>query len=266
MRIPSSVAIALMVMRASLSTAQSLQQPSQPPVLSTLPTPALGTVAEPAQMSGFPLQVGDLPPGIVAVRVIAERFSNNLVNQTVDLRVTETGVVRSAVTNQDGRAQFDGLQTGQHVQVRSAVGLEVLESQTFAVPAQGGVRLVLVAGVGAPAGSSDPWVNVEASGTTLATAPPADSAAPTPPVFAMLGIASLVFAGGLVVQHRKQRGRAAANRRHDASVLREGLAEALVQLERAHAAGGIGHEDYASRRDDLLKALVDADNGATGIA
>jgi hypothetical protein len=217
-------------------------------------------------MSGFPLQVGDLPPGIVAVRVIAERFSNNLVNQPVDLRVTETGVVRSAVTSQDGRAQFDRLQIGQHVQVRSAVGLEVLESQMFAVPAQGGVRLVLVAGVGAPTASSDPWVNGASVGTAPATALPADSATPSSPVFVVLGIATLVFAGGLVVQRRGQRARAAANRRRDASVLREGLAEALVQLERAYAAGGVGHEDYASRRHDLLKALVDADNGATGTA
>lgn len=135
------------------------QTPSPPPpVLSTQASPPIGAMPEPAQMSGYALQVGDLPPGIVAVRVIRQSFASNMPGRTVLLRVGDSGRVLGAVTNAEGRVQFDGLQVGEWVRVRAAAEGETLESQRFQVPAQGGVRMVLVAGVGAAqASASDVW-------------------------------------------------------------------------------------------------------------
>ena len=92
-----------------------------PPVLSTTPDPPAGSVPEAGQMSGLPLQVGDLAPGIVAVRVIRRNFSENVGNQTVELRVGATGRTVKAVTSSDGRAQFEPLAVGETVQVHAAV-------------------------------------------------------------------------------------------------------------------------------------------------
>lgn len=130
---------------ASQATSAPLPPASKPPVLSTVPEPPAGATPEPGQMSGVPLQVGDLPPGIVAVRVIRRSFQDNVPGQQVRLRTAEGGRVLSAVTGADGRAQFDGLRIGERIQVRAAVGSETLESGEFQIPAEGGVRLVLVA-------------------------------------------------------------------------------------------------------------------------
>lgn len=147
-----------MMASALARPALAQQGPAVPPVLSTEASPPAGARAEPAQMSGYPLQVGDLPPGIVAIRVIRESFQTNVPNETVLLRVGNSDQVLSGITNAEGRVQFDGLQVGERVRVRATVGTEVLESQRFEIPTQGGVRMVLVAGVGAGAASSvDPW-------------------------------------------------------------------------------------------------------------
>lgn len=124
-------------------------------------------------MSGYPLQVGDLPPGIVAIRVIRESFQANLPNQTVLLRVGTSDRVLSATTNAEGRVQFDGLQIGESVRVRATVEAEVLESQRFELPAQAGVRMVLVAGVGAGlAVAPEPWPPAVAAPTSVPILPP----------------------------------------------------------------------------------------------
>lgn len=140
-------------------TALSLSGRAQqtPPVLSTAPEPPPGVVAAPAQMSGLPLQVGDLPPGIVAVRVIRRTFSENVQGIAVALEDLASGEVLKATTNVEGRAQFTAMPVGSTVQARATVDGESLESQAFPLPGQGGVRLVLVAGVGAaPAPSFAP--------------------------------------------------------------------------------------------------------------
>ena len=53
--------------------------------LSTTPVPAPGAEAQPGQMSGLPLQVSDLPPGTVSVRVIRRTFADNVAGQEVKL-------------------------------------------------------------------------------------------------------------------------------------------------------------------------------------
>ena len=95
------------------------------------------------QMSGMPLPVGDVQPGTVVVRVVRGAMTNPIAGQTVTLTVG--GVPRSAKTNDSGRAEFNGLAPGAQVKATTTVGTETLESQEFAVPAAGGIRVALVA-------------------------------------------------------------------------------------------------------------------------
>jgi hypothetical protein len=122
-----------------------------PPVLSTAASPGAMSV-QPMQMSGQPLQVGDLPPGTVAVRVIRHSFANNVVGQPVELQVLGVnGLMLEEKTDSSGRATFTGIGVGRTVFARASVDGEPLMSQQFEMPDRGGVRLVLVAGNGAGA-------------------------------------------------------------------------------------------------------------------
>jgi hypothetical protein len=95
------------------------------------------------QMSGVPLPVGDLAPGTVTVRVVRGSMANVLAGETVDLAGGSSPV--SAKTNAAGRAEFTGLAPGTRVKASAVVNGERLESQEFAVPSAGGIRVALVA-------------------------------------------------------------------------------------------------------------------------
>jgi hypothetical protein len=99
---------------------------------------------DPRQMSGIPLRVATEPQGTVTVRVIRGSLSNAVVNQKVELQAAG-GTALEAVTNTSGRAEFKALASGTRVKAVAIVDGEHLESQEFAVPAAGGVRLMLVA-------------------------------------------------------------------------------------------------------------------------
>jgi hypothetical protein len=106
-------------------------------------------------MSGVPLPVGDVPVGTVTVRVIRGSLANIVPGQDVELVVA--GAPRASKTNEAGRAEFSGLTPGSQVKARTTVDGQTLESQTFAVPSAGGVRLMLVAAPpGEAAGSAGP--------------------------------------------------------------------------------------------------------------
>ncbi len=107
---------------------------------------------DPRQMSGVPLPVGDVSTGTVTVRVARESVTNAVTGQEVQLAVG--GEFRTAKTNDAGRAEFTGLTPGSRVKASTIVDGERLESQEFDVPATGGVRLMLVAGVGAGTGGA----------------------------------------------------------------------------------------------------------------
>ena len=114
----------------------------------------LGAQPDPRQMAGIPRPVDDLPNGSVSVRVIRGGFTNNVPNQTVELHVGSD--VLKTKTDDQGRAQFDKLAPGAMVKAVADVDGEHLESQQFPAPAQGGVRLVLLAGAGADATTATP--------------------------------------------------------------------------------------------------------------
>jgi len=98
---------------------------------------------DPKQMSGIPRPVDDLPTGSISVRLIRGALSNNITEFPVQLHIgSKTTTVK---TDDGGRAQFDHLTPGATVKASADVDGEHLESQEFAVPAQGGIRLMLVA-------------------------------------------------------------------------------------------------------------------------
>lgn len=273
---------ALAIASALPASAQSGR--SSPPVLSTEASPPTGARSEPAQMSGYALQVGDLPPGIVAIRLIRETFQTNVPNRTVFLRVGDSNRVVSATTNAEGRVQFDGLQVGESVRVRADVGQEVLESQRFEIPAQGGVRMVLVAGVGANVASpSDPWPPATATSSSVPTAPPPTPMAPPPvttpvtnaPVPArettavsLVGFATaiglLCIVAGVLLSRRRSSTGAPAASVGTPSVTprgkRDDIFEELVRLEKSNRAGRAEGEAYAKRREALIDKLVALDS------
>jgi hypothetical protein len=105
-------------------------------------------------MAGIPRPVDDLPNGSVSVRVIRGGFTNNVPDQTVELHVGAD--VLKTKTDAEGRAQFDKLPAGQPVKAVADIAGEHLESQQFPAPAQGGIRLVLLAGADASAAPAAP--------------------------------------------------------------------------------------------------------------
>ena len=98
---------------------------------------------DPKQMSGIPRPVTDLPDRTVSVRLIRGDLSNNITNFPVELQVG--GKARTVNTDASGRALFGDLPAGSTVKAVAVVDGERLESQEFAVPGRGGVRLMLVA-------------------------------------------------------------------------------------------------------------------------
>ena len=145
---------------------------------------------DPKQMSGIPRPVTDLPNGSISVRVIRGELSNNLKGQTVELRVG--GNVLTAKTDENGRAQFDKVTAGATVKASTDVGSEHLESQEFSAPAQGGVRLMLVATDPSKAPATEPGApaitgDVVISGESRIVVEPVDEAAQ---VFYLLDLAN----------------------------------------------------------------------------
>lgn len=104
---------------------------------------AFAQMPDAKQMSGVPLPVADLAPGTVTVRVVRGTMTNVIANQEVELSGGPS--VLKAKTNEAGRAEFSGLPPGARVKAATVVNGEKLESQEFAVPSNGGMRVALVA-------------------------------------------------------------------------------------------------------------------------
>jgi hypothetical protein len=100
---------------------------------------------DPSAIAGQPLPAPELANATVSVRVVRERMGNNVAGQEVTLNVGNSP--RRATTDAQGRAQFDGIPPGTVVQATTTVDGEALTSQPFSVPATGGVRVALIAGI-----------------------------------------------------------------------------------------------------------------------
>jgi len=103
---------------------------------------------DPSQMAGRPLPAPELPGGTVSVRLFRERVGNNIANHPVTLKSASfKGGSQTVNTDEQGRAQFTGVTVGASVTAEATVDGEALQSQEFTVPASGGVRVALVAGL-----------------------------------------------------------------------------------------------------------------------
>lgn len=112
-----------------------------------LPGRAAAQVAmpDPSQIHGKAIPAPELPNGTVTVRVVRESVGNNLPGQEVT--VTAGGTTRTSKSDDQGRAQFTDLPQGAQATAVATVDGERLTSDPFAVPAQGGLRVILVAGI-----------------------------------------------------------------------------------------------------------------------
>lgn len=123
---------------------------------------------DPRQMAGIPRPVDDLPSGSVSVRVIRGALTNNIPDQPVQLQVGSD--IRTVSTDAEGRAQFDKLPPGITLRAAAIVDGERLESEPFPAPAQGGIRLLLVASSGSASGSPDSTASPGPPGAPVAAA------------------------------------------------------------------------------------------------
>jgi hypothetical protein len=104
---------------------------------------------DPSQIHGRAIPASELAAGTVTVRVVRESIGNNISGQEV--RVSVDGTVRTAKTDDLGRAEFPGLPLGKTGSAEATVEGERLVSEPFMVPTSGGLRVILVAGMAAAA-------------------------------------------------------------------------------------------------------------------
>jgi hypothetical protein len=104
---------------------------------------------DPSLIHGRAIPAPELATGTVTVRVVRENIGNNISGQRVELTVG--GQARNATTDAEGRAEFTGLTAGAAARAKATVDGEEMTSQPFEVPASGGLRVILVAGLKAVA-------------------------------------------------------------------------------------------------------------------
>jgi hypothetical protein len=115
-----------------------------------LAAPSAAQMPDARQMSGIPMPASDVPAGSVSVRLVSGQLSNNIVGHRVELHGGAGD--QAAATDQNGRAVFSGLPPGASLHAVAEVDGQRVESQTFTLPPDAGVRIVLVAGAaGGPA-------------------------------------------------------------------------------------------------------------------
>lgn len=128
-----TIIFGVVILLPALSAAQGVQPPGGA-------EPSHGMV----RAAGMPLNDTALAPGTITVRVVRGAFSENIADQLVELDVS--GKTEQARTDAAGRAQFANLPIGARVRAAATVDGERLVSESFDVPAAGGVRLLLIAG------------------------------------------------------------------------------------------------------------------------
>jgi hypothetical protein len=100
---------------------------------------------DPSQIHGKAIPAPELANATVTVRVVRESIGNNVPQQAV--KVVQGSVSRTATTDDQGRAEFKDLPAGSEWRAETTVDGEALVSDPFMVPAAGGLRVILVAGI-----------------------------------------------------------------------------------------------------------------------
>jgi hypothetical protein len=103
-------------------------------------------------ISGQPLPDQGMPAGTVSVRVARKIPANAVAGVEVAAITKNAGGdarKRTVKTDASGRALFESLAPGDEFHAEVTVDGELLQTTTFEVPPQGGVRTMLIAGLGA---------------------------------------------------------------------------------------------------------------------
>ncbi len=142
------IALATTIVRSSEAVAQ--------PMLGAAP----GGAGMPnlREISGKPLPDRGMSAGSVTVRVARKAPSNAVAGAEITALVAGPGGEarkRTAKTDAGGRAFFEGLPVGHQFHAEVVVDGEKLETDTFPVPDLGGIRTMLIAGLGGAAESGD---------------------------------------------------------------------------------------------------------------
>jgi len=106
--------------------------------------PARAQMPDPSAMSGIPRPDGTVPAGKLVVRVIRGDFAHPMVGTEVVL--DGPGGKKTGTVGADGRASFEGLGAGgsEPYTVSATAGSETVSSQSIALPADVGVKVMLV--------------------------------------------------------------------------------------------------------------------------
>lgn len=184
-----------------------------------IPAPAAGQAAsattgagqQMVRAAGMPLADGALPPGSMTVRVVKGAFDGDLSGISVEVEIAGQKTLR-AQTGAMGRAEFAHLPIGGTVRASAIVSGERLQSEVFAMPAQSGIRVLLVTGTEPPLTANAPPTPLAAVASPAAAAAPAD-----PPRAAIDGVTTvrvtvvsltlMAFAGVGMQQWRRRRPR-----------------------------------------------------------
>ena len=149
------------------------------------PPATTGAGQQMVRAAGMPLADGALPPGSMTVRVVKGAFDGDLSGISVEVEVAGQKTL-SAQTGAMGRAEFAHLPIGGTVRASTIVNGERLQSDVFAMPAESGVRVLLVTGTGASMASAGTPVPL-----TAEALPVAATAAMDPPRAAIDGVTAV---------------------------------------------------------------------------
>ncbi|MGE3492524.1 MAG: hypothetical protein AB7N29_21150 [Vicinamibacterales bacterium] len=174
-----------------------------------------GPGGSPSQMvraAGMPLQDGALPPGSLTVRVVQGAFTGDLSGIPVDLEVAGRSPLR-AVTQTMGRAEFAHLPIGAQVSASATVNGSRLQSESFSMPADSGVRVLLIAGTetvshgSGTLGSTSPIdrASVQTAGSPIADAAGGQARGVTIIQGTVAGLTVLTFAAMFLPRRRAGR-------------------------------------------------------------
>jgi hypothetical protein len=115
--------------------------------------PMGGGMPSPRAISGHPLPDRGMPVGTVTIRVARKSLANP-VTQTEIVAIVEAvggdSRKRTARTDGEGRATFDGLAPGSRFHAEIQVDGETVKTDTFTIPEAGGIRAMLIGGLGPP--------------------------------------------------------------------------------------------------------------------
>jgi len=126
-----------------------------------------------AEIVGRPLPDNGMSPGTVSVRVARHMPSNGVADAEVSAVIKNAGGDlrrRTEKTDSDGRAMFEGMAPGDEFHAEVTVDGELLKTETFTVPSQGGLRTMLIAALGKGGMPGNPGAPAAAAGEAGAAA------------------------------------------------------------------------------------------------